>query len=857
MGYKVSNLKITKQSGTDNTYFASWDFSEPVIKVSSGTVAKGTIVELCGTGGNNIVEFTNGVKATEEVKKKQWYVANVDGNNALIGKSTDGKQTLNSTVSLQYVKKVGTDSPSLVPIKNTDHFNVHWYYSTGDGVWFDGGSSSVKLKNATYSPPENAVKIRFDIRPCSTTYAVDVKNGNTTTKVTKSYWSGDVSSVTKNVEGVNTPEQLSAPTVSMKQYALTAKIENITDSKVDQVEFYILKNKKECRTAKAKVLACSATIKLTVDTGCTYDVRCRGINVLGKQTIAGEWSEWSYDTKSAPNKIDAITKLIALTTESVQIQWAKIASAESYEVQYTDHKIYFDSGSVSSTTVDANVSHAEIIGLTTGTRYYFRVRAVNSAGSSPWSPVSSIAIGTTPAAPTTWTTANSIRKGEKIRLYWQQNSEDGSKQTHAMLAIQIPPEERKEIPLDKYIGKDEVNCYYEIDTSKWSTITEIIWQVKTAGVTEKYSEWSTKRTVKVYSDPELSVTVANLSENSIFSSYPMNIQCKAYADDQTMIGCSLSIIANKTYETTNILGEKTRVNAGDTIFSRYYTVQNSNTLDIRLSAYDIDLVDSFEYELVCTASFNSGLTASVRGIVFTVQYPESAELINASTVTINYDMLIAMVSPRAVLGNGIVPEYATISVYRKEFDGTFTEIAKDIPNASYTIIDPHPALNTAVYRVVIVNNKTGAVVFDDMSREVNEKAIIIQWNEQWINRTDTEKLTEDDLTTRSILRLPYNIDVSDNFEPDVEFVEYTGREEPVSYYGTQIGHTSNWSVVIPRTDIDTLNEIRRLAIYKGDVYVREPSGTGYWANVKVSYSQTHCELSIPIQFSVTRVEGGM
>ena len=91
----------------------------------------------------------------------------------------------------------------------------------------------------------------------------------------------------------------------------------------------------------------------------------------------------------------------------------------------------------------------------------------------------------------------------------------------------------------------------------------------------------------------------------------------------------------------------------------------------------------------------------------------------------------------------------------------------------------------------------------------------------------------------------------------MEFVEYTGREEPVSYYGTQIGHTSNWSVVIPGTDIDTLNEIRRLAIYKGDVYVREPSGTGYWANVKVSYSQTHCELSIPIQFSVTRVEGGM
>ena len=43
----------------------------------------------------------------------------------------------------------------------------------------------------------------------------------------------------------------------------------------------------------------------------------------------------------------------------------------------------------------------------------------------------------------------------------------------------------------------------------------------------------------------------------------------------------------------------------------------------------------------------------------------------------------------------------------------------------------------------------------------------------------------------------------------------------------------------------------------GDVYVREPSGSGYWANIKVSFSQTHCDLVIPISFTVTRVEGGM
>lgn len=51
--------------------------------------------------------------------------------------------------------------------------------------------------------------------------------------------------------------------------------------------------------------------------------------------------------------------------------------------------------------------------------------------------------------------------------------------------------------------------------------------------------------------------------------------------------------------------------------------------------------------------------------------------------------------------------------------------------------------------------------------------------------------------------------------------------------------------------------LRRLAIYTGDVYVREPSGSGYWASISVSISQTHCEVSIPVSLDITRVEGGI
>jgi hypothetical protein len=131
-------------------------------------------------------------------------------------------------------------------------------------------------------------------------------------------------------------------------------------------------------------------------------------------------------------------------------------------------------------------------------------------------------------------------------------------------------------------------------------------------------------------------------------------------------------------------------------------------------------------------------------------------------------------------------------------------------------------------------------------------------DEQWEDiETDNEDPFETPAYTGSRLKLPYNIDVSDDHDNDVELVEYIGRSHPVSYYGTQRGETATWNVEIDKNDEETLLGIRRLAIYMGDVYVREPSGSGYWANVSVSYSQKHNDLTIPVTFKIARVEGGM
>jgi len=134
----------------------------------------------------------------------------------------------------------------------------------------------------------------------------------------------------------------------------------------------------------------------------------------------------------------------------------------------------------------------------------------------------------------------------------------------------------------------------------------------------------------------------------------------------------------------------------------------------------------------------------------------------------------------------------------------------------------------------------------------------LQWEEEWENfDASNEDEAEIPVWSGSLLKLPYNIDVSDSHGVDVSLVEYIGRSHPVSYYGTQLGETSTWNVEIPSGDEETLYALRRLAVWMGDVYVREPSGTGYWAHVKVSFSQKHCAVTIPVTLDITRVEGGV
>lgn len=321
------------------------------------------------------------------------------------------------------------------------------------------------------------------------------------------------------------------------------------------------------------------------------------------------------------------------------------------------------------------------------------------------------------------------------------------------------------------------------------------------------------------------------------------------------VGGNLEQNSNR-YELTSVWQE----------YSFTYTAVSGGSLTLWLERADSS-VDIADLKLIRTGETESVLIDNVSEYnkCWNVDGNPILTAVNAgyqpnAEIGIDYDNLSAFIRPYVEDENGNIIEGVKLSVFRREFDGSFTEICSNVENVKdsfYT--DPHPSLDYARYRIVATTDTTGAVGYYDVPGvPVDEVAMIIQWDEQW---SDFD-VSEDDIMDTphwegSLLRLPYNIDIADKNDPDVSLVKYIGREHPVTYYGTQKGKSSTWTTAIPTEDKETIYALRRLADWMGDVYVREPSGTGYWAHIKVSFPLKHLDVTTTVTFDVTRVEGGI
>lgn len=871
----------------------------------------GSIAKKYNTTASNIAKLNN-IKNVNRIYVGQKLI--ISGKASTTSSSSTTKKNSNQAKIVHFGLQSDTDRTIFATWEwtksNTDKYKVIWYYNTGDGVWFIGSESEVTSKQSTYNAPENADRVKFKVKPISKKHKVNKKE--------VSYWTAEYSAYKYYDFDDNPPEMPPVPTVVIEKYKLTASLENLDDLNAKEIEFQVVQdNKKTYKSGIVTIKKWAASYSCTIEAGHSYTVRARS----KRDKKYSGYSDYSSGAETIPNAPASIVYIKALSETSVQLKWEKVSNATGCEVEYTTKKIYFDSsGEVKSLSVNSK-EYAEVTGLESGEEYFFRVRAVNEKGKSGWSEVVSIKIGKSPAAPTTWSSTTTAVVGEDVILYWVHNSEDGSNQTTAELEIDINGEvTTTTVTNTSSEDKEDETKQYILKTNGYSEGAKIKWRVRTAGITGTYGDWSAQRNIDVYAPATLSLSVTKKDGSTLdtLESFPFYIRGTAGPATQKPIGYYVSIIANESYETVDDIGNVKMVIKGDEVYSQFYDI--SEELLLELSAHTLDLENGVTYTVACIVTMDSGLNAE-ETTTFDVawtdeQYTPNAEIsVDMETLSahirpyceeypmiyykVNYDLASNSYTRTAEVINetiegfsvddaytdqedivymgqsssgenlyfcivesevGNLVEGITLSVYRREYDGTFVEIGTNLVNTNNTFVtDPHPSLDYARYRVVAVSDSTGAVSFADIpGYMVGEKAVIIQWDETWSEfDTTSEDAMEQPAWSGSMLKLPYNIDVSDSNSSDVTLVEYIGRRHPVSYYGTQLGTTATWNVDIDKKDKETLYALRRLMVWMGDVYVREPSGSGYWAHISVSFKQTHCELTIPVQLDITRVDGGV
>lgn len=813
------------------------------------------------------------------------------------------KKVTNLVVELQS----GTDRTLFATWDWDDNINntktagyvVNWQYSTNQDIWFSGQrKDNVTEMQDLYTAPNNAVNVRALVKPVAKTHKV---NG-----VDTLWWTANAagSNIYTFADLSKTPVQAATPAVSISETKLTAELSTYDDN-TQVVEFQIVLNDSDVyKEGRAPVTTNHAAMSFDIAIGGEYKVRARGLNPIEKATVAnvikygaakahvGEWSEYTENFGTRPSDPTQITGHTVFSTKAVQLAWTPVDNVTGYKLEYALDESYFDvSDQVTSIDVPGGSATWLITGLETGNRYFVRVRAVNDDGESGWTPIYSFILGTKPVAPTTWSDSTTGVIGDDLYLYWLHNSEDGSAQSNAEVELTINGETSVVKPT--HMATDGLPSYYifnsiivttetlvddqdieildsegdQILGKRFSTYPEgavIEWRVRTQGILpDTWSEWSTARTMIVYAQPVINLYVGNNEERNDqlreLTRYPLRIHGDVYPATQKALAYNVSIIANEAYETTDYSGRRMNVRDQEAVYQKYIPAEG-NSFDLVLTAGDVNLDSEITYTVRVTAGMDSSLTAESYW-TFTARW-DTDTLVPDAEVTINTDTLTAYIRPFCDNEDGDLVDDVLLSVYRLEYDGRLTELATGLENGDITIVDPHPSLNYARYRVVARIESTGEIGFRNIPAQyVGETGIVIQWDDEWQSFTTNDGEFEDEFATAvhtgSMLKLPYNIEISDSNSIDVALNEYIGRAHPVSYYGTQLGIKGDWNAVIPRDDIETLYALRRLAIYRGDVYVREPSGVGYWANISVSFSKRYSDMTIPVTLNIVRVEGGI
>lgn len=761
----------------------------------------------------------------------------------------------------------------------TDHFSVYWeYWNTTNSMWVlasESGQnvptssyethSGVKWFQTTWSPngaAETSTKIRIYVDPIPKSGSSWRHGGVYSNPITNPKWT--------NLNG----EALEPPSYDIDWYGDLIRL-NATSAPTLSKYIVYYRSQDGGSFSKLKTSTINTPVSVTPANGHYYQFQAAWM--LADQKTVGERSlpsEVFYGRPMRPTNLTA--KVVACDAESgsVRLDWKDGGSTgDKYLVEWsTDPNAWDNHADVESSEEPGqpdseNYGWRTIGGLEPGKTYWFRVKRGESKAedSYEWSDYAcvgsensrnlqvSCVMGTRPSAPTLGQVPSSAPVDDPLTLSWTHNSEDGSAQTAYEVQVNTGSWTQQST------GTTEQSVTFTPSASGFADGSTVQWRVRTKGAldtdsADDWSPWSATGSVTVWAKPSATIYVPDPVE-----SLPLGMQLEV---GSTSVGNRptrfwLMIAADEPYESIGPDGDPTWVAEGETIWSGEAVPGDDGCTasgwDLSLNVVDIRLFSGITYVVTGGCYTSQGLRSEATPTTFVADIGQTAIDGCDADVTFDNATMSATIMPRCTDGpEGELLEGVTLSVWRLG-DGNEL-IGEWLANDGYAVcLDPHPTFGTCVYRIVATGTSTGAQGSSDVTLTTNAPGIVIQWDEEW---GDPENTADGVSFSGQRLVLPFNVDVTEQWAKQSSLNEWAGRKSPVSRYGTQRGHTATWTCSLNRyKGLDQVNAVRKLATHMGDVYVREPYGSGYWAHVDVgSLGATHGNPEVQVSLNVTRVE---
>lgn len=738
----------------------------------------------------------------------------------------------------------------------------------GSEKWMPGSSTTVSADSAQvgsgwyralYTAPSSALMVRVRVRPVSKTRSVHVsttktyKNGKLTKTVNntadKPYfeasWSG-YASHDYRADAIAAPEV----EVELADNGLTAHVTVSTDdadATLCDVEACTLSGGAYTKAMGKSDQAISGegTWSFTLAAGVDYHIRAR----LKSETRSSKaTSGWTYAAVATRPGAPGDPEAAATGASSAIVSWDAADGATSYVVQHVA------GDSASFDTDPESVDEVEITsgtlytpsGLESGTLHWFRVKARNAAGDSGWSAACSCTVASAPEAPTLLDTAAAYMDGATARIRWTHNSTDGSSQTAGQVELTYTGDNAPSSGTTVDVGTAEALA---LDLTGLGDATVVAFRVRTKGAHADWSPWSGTSSFTVYAQPELACSAgqpdgeggeAALSEESPLAAFPIYVHLDPSGGGNQVVGYDVAIVCTEAADVVDEYGRTVRASEGSAAWQAHLSTSD-DPYDVEVGAGECRLAEGGTYEIRATVAMATGLRAECDPLAFGVSLDADIAQPTA-TVTFDPDYLTADIVPACYELDGetgeeteVLRDGTTLAVYRVEADGDLVCLARGIDNdGASTVTDPHATFRECWYHVVATDTATGVSTAADYMDDSDHDSCAIQWDEAW--RPAGDGATRYDYEG-SLLDGFFNMSFDNDVAPVAEGVRFAGRKRLVHYYdGVGVDESASYTLQFALSDAETMALARALAAYPGDVYIREPTGTGYWARVSCHFS---------------------